>query len=193
MTDRAPPVTRRSAVAATLLLPWFARADAGSTPALDVPFVPTPMPVVQRMLAMAEVRAGDLVYDLGCGDGRIVIAAARDHGARGVGIDLDPARIAEARANAQQAGVAERTRFEVGDLFDADLSDADVVTLYLLPALNRRLRPQLWRQLRVGARVVSHEFDMGTEWPAEQRAQVGESLIYRWTIDEKVKALARGG
>lgn len=187
-----PPISmpRRRALAATLLLPLSGHADPG-TPALDVPYVPTPPEVVDKMLELADLRPGQLVYDLGCGDGRIVVAAARRHGARGVGIDIDPQRIAEALANAAAAGVAERTRFMVGDLFEADFSDADVVMLYLLPALNRRLRPQLWRQLKVGTRVVSHEFDMGAEWPPQHVVRVDHRTVYSWTVDARVKALAQ--
>ncbi len=184
-------VPRRRILAAGLMLPLAARAQT-SPPPLDVPYVPTPPEVVAKMLEMAEVRRGDMVYDLGCGDGRIVIAAAREFGARGVGIDIDPRRIAEARANAIAAGVADRTRFEVGDLFKSDFSDADVVTLYLLPDINLRLRPQLWRQLQIGTRVVSHEFDMG-DWRAERAATVGTRSVLRWTIDARIKAMVHRG
>lgn len=180
---------RRSALAATLLLPYVVRAqDAG--PRLDVPYVPTPMPVVQKMLQMAQVRRGDMLIDLGCGDGRIVVAAAQRHGARGLGIDLDPVRIEEARASARKEGLDGRVEFRVGDLFEADLSPADVVTLYLLPSVNARLRPQLWRQLRVGSRVVSHAFDMGDEWPPEQSERVNGAMVYRWTITQANKNAA---
>lgn len=162
-------------------------AQSGPARTLDVPFVPTPQRVVERMLEMASVKPGDLVYDLGCGDGRMVVTAAKRHGARGIGIDLDPKRITEARANAERAGVSDRTAFMVGDLFKTDLSDATVVTLYLLNSVNRQLRPQLWRQLNVGTRVVSHAFDMGDEWPPEQSEVVDGSTIYYWTITEQQK------
>lgn len=148
----------------------------------DVPYVPTPQPVVDKMLDMAKVGKGDVVYDLGCGDGRIVITAARERGARGVGIDLNPERIAEAKANAASAGVTDKVKFMVGDLFTADFSEASVVTLYLLPDVNRALRPQLWKQLKVGTRVVSHDFDMGPEWPPEKVERIGSKTIYYWTI-----------
>lgn len=154
---------------------------------LDVPYVPTPQPVVDRMLEIAQVSDDDLVYDLGSGDGRIVITAAKEHGARGVGIDLNPERVREARANAEEAGVEEQVEFRVGDLFKTDLSDADVVTLYLLTSVNHKLRPQLWRQLKVGTRVVSHAFDMGDEWPPEHTERVGNNMIYYWTINEEHK------
>jgi SAM-dependent methyltransferase len=127
------------------------------------PFVASPPDVVDRMLALAQVRADDVVYDLGCGDGRIVIAAARQHGARGVGVDIDPARIEEARANARRAGVEHLVTFRVEDARTTDLSDATVVTLYLVAALNAELRPRLAAQLRPGARIVSHNFPVG-DW-----------------------------
>lgn len=164
----------------TLLLAPLARAQR--PPRLDVPYVPTPQEVVDKMLEMGGVRKGDLLYDLGCGDGRIVISAARQHGARGVGIDIDPERIREARANAKKEGVARQVQFRVGDLFKSDFSRATVVTLYLLPQINEKLRPQLWRQLKVGTRVVSHEFDMGDAWPPERTERVGNRSIHVWTI-----------
>ncbi len=133
------------------------REDAAKRP--DVVYVPTPQAVVDRMLQMAKVEKGDLLYDLGSGDGRIVITAAKKYGARGMGFDVDPERIAEARANAKQAGVEHLVTFEQRDIFTVDLSPADVVTLYLLPELNVRLIPQL-QKLRPGARIVSHDFDM---------------------------------
>lgn len=168
------------ALGSLVLVPGWAQERRA--PALDVPYVPTPTEVVNRMLELGEVGSQDLLYDLGCGDGRIVIAAAKQYGARGVGIDLDPERIREARAQARREGVQDRVRFLVGDLFQADVSPATVVTLYLLPRINRRLRPQLWRQLEVGTRVVSHEFDMGKEWPPERSEKVGFRTIHVWTI-----------
>jgi SAM-dependent methyltransferase len=157
---------------------------------LDVPFVPTPQPVVDKMLDLAKVRKDDVVYDLGSGDGRIVITAAKRYGAHGVGIDLDPKRIAEARANAAKSGVSDKVKFVAGDLFKTDMSGATVVTLYLLDSVNRNLRPQLWKQLKVGTRVVSHAFDMGEEWPPEKVEHVGGSTIYYWTISESNKRAA---
>ncbi|OWW21600.1 class I SAM-dependent methyltransferase [Noviherbaspirillum denitrificans] len=153
----------------------------------DVPYVPTPQPVVDKMLDIAGVGKDDVVYDLGCGDGRIVITAAKERGARGVGIDLNPQRIAEAKANAASAGVEGKVKFMVGDLFTADFSEASVVTLYLLPDVNRALRPQLWKQLKVGTRVVSHDFDMGPEWPPEKVERIGAKTIYYWTITSAQK------
>ncbi len=174
------------------LLAGASCAALAQKPDLDVPFVPTPQAVVDRMLSLAQVKKGDVLYDLGSGDGRIVITAARQYGARGVGIDLDPERIREARANATRAGVDGRVRFIAGDLFKADLSDASVVTLYLLNSVNRDLRPQLWKQLKVGTRVVSHAFDMGQEWPPEKTEQVAGSTIYYWTISDANKRAAEG-
>ena len=184
---------RRTALGAILLLPSVVRAQAASplAPPLDVLYVPTSMPIVRKMLELGRVEQGDVLYDLGCGDGRIVVTAAQERGARGVGIDIDPARISEALANARSAGVSDRTRVTVADLFATDLSEATVVTLYLLPHLNIRLRPQLWRQLRVGARVVSHAFDMGQEWPPERTEHVDGAAVHLWTITERHKATLR--
>jgi SAM-dependent methyltransferase len=151
----------------------------------DVPYVPTPEPVVDRMLEMAEVDETDVVYDLGSGDGRIVIRAARKYGARGVGIEIDPKRVEEARQNAKDAGVSNLVEFRQGDLFEADFSDATAVTLYLLPSVNQELRPKLFEQLQPGTPVVSHDFDMG-DWAAEKTVEVNTDLIYRWTIPEEI-------
>jgi SAM-dependent methyltransferase len=162
-------------------------AQDGFPPRRDVPYVATPMDVVNKMLDLGNVGRDDLLYDLGCGDGRIVVTAARERGARGVGIDIDPQRIAEANENAKSAGVQDRVQFREGDLFKADFSPATVVTLYLLPGINRRLRPQLWQQLKVGTRVVSHSFDMGDEWPPEQTERVGLRIVHAWTIKAEHK------
>jgi SAM-dependent methyltransferase len=149
---------------------------------LDVWYVATPHEVVDRMLDIGKVRAGDVVYDLGCGDGRMVIAAAKKFGTRGVGIDLDPARIKEARANAKAQGVDKLVTFRVADLFQADLREATVVMLYLLPEVNRRLKPKLFAELAPGARVVSHDFDMGRDWPADRSVNLGSDGIYMWVM-----------
>ena len=161
-----------------------ARQAAPAAPARtpDVIFVPTPDAVVDKMLEMAKVTAADIVYDLGCGDGRIVIAAAQKHGARGVGIDIDPQRIQEANANAQQAAVLGKVKFLQADLFTTDISEATVVTLYLLPTLNVKLIPKLMKELRPGTRIVSHAFSMGDSWPPEQKATVDGRDVYYWTI-----------
>jgi SAM-dependent methyltransferase len=170
---------------------WPACAQEAPSRSPDVPYVPTPPSVVRRMLVMAKVTRSDTVYDLGCGDGRIVIAAARERGARGVGIDIDPRRIDEARLAARKAGVENRVRFEVADLFESDFSPASVVTLYLLPSVNLRLRPQLWRQLDVGTRVVSHAFDMGDDWPPDDTVEVDNRTVYYWRITQAHKAAVR--
>ena len=149
---------------------------------IDVIYVPTPYATVEAMLTLAEVGPGDVVYDLGSGDGRIPIQAARRFGARGVGIEISPTRIAEARANAKAAGVADLVRFRRQDLFVADVREASVVTLYLLPELNERLKPRLLRELRPGARIVSHVWDMGA-WKPEKTVSVAEGFqIYLWRV-----------
>ena len=155
------------------------------TDSADVPYVPTPQRVVDRMLELAEVSEDDVVYDLGSGDGRIVITAARDYGARGVGIEIDSALVREARANADSAGVADRVEFRQGDLFEADLSEATAVTLYLLPSVNLKLRPKLLRELAPGTPIVSHDFDMD-DWEPEQTVQEGSSTIYFWRVPEEI-------
>ncbi len=136
------------------------------------------------MLRLARVTRTDTLYDLGCGDGRILIAAARKYGARGVGIDINPERVQEARANARKAGVESLVRFETNDLFEADIHGATVVALYLLPDLNLRLRPKLLRDLRPGTRVVSHEFDMGA-WKPDRQTTVSGSRVWLWIIPGK--------
>lgn len=148
----------------------------------DVPYDPTPAPIVRAMLALANVHPGDLVYDLGSGDGRIVIAAARDFGARAVGIEIDPRLIARARAHARAAGVEDRVRFEQGDLYAADLRPATVVTLFLLQDVNLKLRPKLLAELSPGTRVVSQIWTLGDDWPPEAAQRVEGRMIYLWRI-----------
>jgi SAM-dependent methyltransferase len=149
----------------------------------DAPFVATPDIVVDGMLKVAGVTSSDVVYDLGCGDGKIVIAAAR-LGARGVGIDIDPARIREANDNARKAGVTDRVTFILGDMFDPSITigDATVVTLYLWERLNIKLMPRLKSDLRPGARIVSNSFTMGPTWPPDKAQLVGIHYVYLWTI-----------
>jgi Methyltransferase domain len=154
-------------------------------PELDVPYVPTPTAVVNAMLSLGNVRKNDVLYDLGSGDGRIVITAAQKFGTRGVGIDIDPQRVKEANQNAQKAGVTDRVRFRQQDLFTTDLSSATVVTLYLLPEINLKLRPRLLSQLKPGTRIVSHAFDMG-DWKPQKVVQVGGETIYYWTVPRRV-------
>lgn len=167
------------------VLPADTSAQSETAREPDVPYVPTDPQTVTRMLEMADVSEEDVVYDLGSGDGRIVIAAARQHGARGVGIEIDPERVAEARQNAQEAGVADRVEFRQGDLFEADLSEATVVTLYLLSSVNMKLRPKLLKELDPGTPIVSHDFDMG-DWEAERVEQVGGDTVYLWKVPEEV-------
>jgi ribosomal protein L11 methylase PrmA len=172
-----------SRIVAAVVLGLSATGAAAQTAprGVDVPYVPTPEPVVNAMLKLAQVKRGDVLYDLGSGDGRIVIAAAKRYGVRGTGVDIDPERIREANANARKAGVSARVRFLNEDLFDIDFRDATVVTLYLLPRINLKLRPKLLAELRPGTRIVSHGFDMG-DWKPERVAEVGNSTIYLWTI-----------
>jgi SAM-dependent methyltransferase len=163
----------------------------------DVPYVPTTEAAVQAMLKLAGVKKTDVVYDLGCGDGRIVIAAAKSYGARGVGIDINPVRIKEAKENARTAGVERLVRFEENDLFQADIHEATVVTLFLLPNINLKLRPKLLQDLKPGTRIVSNTFDMD-DWKAEKEATVGDAdtdvdyeplsrRLYLWTVPPRGK------
>lgn len=147
----------------------------------DVIYVPTPQPVVDAMLNLAQVKPGDVLYDLGSGDGRIPVTAARRFGVRATGIDIDPVRIREANANAEEAGVTDLVTFKQEDLFKTDFSDATVVTLYLLDSLNEKLRPRLLNELAPGTRIVSHAFRMG-DWEPEQTVEVGDSTIFLWTV-----------
>jgi len=162
---------------------WAGAADAERKP--DVGFVPTPMAAVERMIEMAEIKPGDVVYDLGCGDGRIVVAAAKLHGVKAVGVDISAKRVAESRERARAAGVKGLVEIRQADIFGLDLDQADVVFLYLTPRLNERLMPQLQR-LKRGARIISYEFDMGAAKPVELvRARFdhfGEQKIYKWIV-----------
>jgi SAM-dependent methyltransferase len=150
----------------------------------DVPYEPSPENVVEQMLKLADVHEGDIVYDLGCGDGRMVITAARQFGARGVGIDIDPQRIKESLENAKTAGVLDRVTFRNEDLFEADIKEATVVTLFLWRSVNLKLRPKLLRELKPGTRVVSHHWDMN-DWKPEKQADADGHPIYLWTIPAK--------
>ncbi len=170
----AATVVRAAAVAATEPQPSLA------------PYVPTPQDVVERMLAVAGVGKNDVVVDLGSGDGRLVVTAAKQFGARGIGIDIDPARVAEGRANAKQAGVESRVEFREGDALQADVSQATVVTLYLLSSSNVKLRPRLLSQLKPGARIVSHQFGMG-DWAPDKVETFTDGngtsrTLYLWTV-----------
>lgn len=183
-----------AAVMAALVLggaPDLARAQATSAQPSLAPYVPTPQDVAERMLDLAGVTKNDVVYDLGCGDGRLVITAAKKYGARGVGIDIDPERVAESRANAKAAGVDHLVTFRQEDALAANVSDATVVTLYLLSSSNLKLRPMLTKQLKPGARIVSHAFAMG-DWEPEnsvdyQDANGSSRRLYLWRADGKVR------
>lgn len=148
----------------------------------DIHWVPTPPPVVDAMLKLAEVKPTDVVYDLGCGDGIIVATAAQKYGARAVGIDIDPQRVQEAKERAQKMGVSDKVEVRQGDLFESDIKDATVVTLYLLRSLNIKLMPKLKSELKPGSRVVSQSFDMGDEWPPDKTVQVDGRNVYLWII-----------
>lgn len=161
------------------------RREAGGQVRPEVPFVSSPLSLVEVMLTLTRVSPEDTVFDLGSGDGRIVILAASLFGASGVGIDIDPERVREATENARTMGVSDRVRFVVGDLFGADISPATVVTLYLSPEVNRRLRPKLLRELRPGTRIVSHDYDLA-DWPPERTIKYrlfdGEHTLHFWTV-----------
>jgi cyclopropane fatty-acyl-phospholipid synthase-like methyltransferase len=176
--------SRNCAIAIGLLVSLASAQDSHLKRPLDVPYVPTANAVVEAMLKLAGVKKTDIVYDLGCGDGRIIITAAKEYGAHGVGVDINPERIQEARANAKQAGVDNLVKFEENDLFAADIRNATVVTLYLLPSVNVKLRPKLFSDLKPGTRVVSHSFDMG-DWKPEKEESVDGANIYFWTIPAK--------
>ncbi len=148
----------------------------------DVIFVPTPRDVVAKMLELADVKKGDVVYDLGCGDGRLVIAACKRFGARGLGVDLDPRLIARAQAEAQWQGVADRARFEDRNIFDVDLTPATVVLLYLSVEMNQKLRPRLLAELSPGSRIVSNRFDMGGAWAPDRTVHAGDTPVHLWRI-----------
>lgn len=172
--------------AAYALDPSAVRQRLGLTPELDVPYVATRRAMVATMLDMAQVGPEDYVIDLGTGDGRILLAAAQDRGASGMGVDLDPALIRSARAEAKRQGLSDRVTFREQDLFDTPLQDADVVTMFLLPEVNLRLRPRLLDELKPGTRVVSHRFDMG-EWEADETRKTSGYPAYLWIVPARVE------
>jgi SAM-dependent methyltransferase len=159
-------------------------------PQRDVPYVPTDEPVVMAMLRFAGVTANDVVYDLGCGDGRIVIAAARHCGARGVGVDIDPLRITESRENAAKARVGDRVRFLCQSFFDTDVSEASILMLYLLPSINIRLRPKLLSELRPGTRIIANHFEIG-DWKPDMTADVHHRTLRQWIVPADVSGTWR--
>lgn len=197
MKARSVPVAIGLAIALASGLSWTQGVSGQSSgskrpdaPNL-APYVPTPQEVVDRMLQLASVSKRDIVYDLGCGDGRIPITAARVYGARGVGVDINPQRVAEANANAKQAGVAHLVSFHLQDAMTTDLSEATVVTLYLLSSSNLKLRPMLTRQLKPGTRIVSHAFSMG-DWQPDKVDNFNDTAnsprtLYLWKADGKVR------
>ncbi len=163
-------------------LAFCAASAAAQQP--DVIYVPTPQDVVDEMLKLAKVGKGDVLYDLGSGDGRIPVTAAKRFGIRAYGIDIDPQRIAEANENARKSGVTDLVQFRQEDLFKSKFANATVVTLYLLPDLNVKLRPRLLAELKPGTRIVSHQFDMGT-WKPDRKVELNGRTIYLWTIPQR--------
>jgi len=170
---------------------WAQQSAAAPKRSPDVPYVPTPQPVVEAMLKLGEVKTGDILYDLGSGDGRIPITAAKMFGIHATGIDINPVRIEEAQANAKKENVTTLVSFRNEDLFDADLKDATVVTLYLLPSINLKLRPKLFRDLKPGTRIVSHSFDMGG-WEPEKRIEVDGRYLYLWRVPKTPPTFKEG-
>jgi len=173
--------TRRAVCAALLMFGAMPLAAQLNDYPVSVPYVPTPPEVVEAMLKLADVKKGDVVYDLGCGDGRIVVMAAEKFGALAVGVDINPERIKEAEENAQKAGVSHRARFVQKDMFEADVHEASVVTLYLLTSANMKLRPKLLKELKPGSRIVSQSFDMGDWKPAKEILSEGRR-VYLWIV-----------
>ena len=194
----AIPIVQRAVFAAGLaILLGAGSVSAQTAPAAtgeprrpDVIFVPTPEEVVDEMLKVANVTGKDVLYDLGSGDGRIPITAAKKYGTRGLGIDIDPDRVKEANENLKKSGVGDKVKFIQGDLFQLDLKPATVITLYLLPALNLKLRPTLLK-LKPGTRIVSHDFDMG-DWKPEKTVKVGTRTVYFWTVPQPAAAAKIG-
>jgi hypothetical protein len=165
---------------------WFSATAVTAQPRLDVPYVPTPQEVVDRMLQVGRVRTGEFHIDLGSGDGRIAVTSAAKHGARSLGVDLNPVRLEEARANAKKAGVSDRARFEQRNLFETDLARADNLTMYLLPSVNLQLRPKILSDMWPGTRIVSHAFDMG-DWQPDHKESVIGRTVYLWVVPGRVE------
>jgi SAM-dependent methyltransferase len=174
-------------VGAALLCLTFASVVRGEVEK-DVPYVPTPQPVVDKMLELAAPKEGEKIYDLGCGDGRIVVTAAKKYGCTGIGVDIDPERIEEANENAKKAGVTDKVKFIEKNLFEMDFADADILGMYLLTSVNAKLKPKILAEMKPGARVVSHAFDMG-DWKPDKTVRVKESadrVIYFWVVPARV-------
>ncbi len=192
MIRRFKSMSIAAAVVATMLCfadtQLYAQDEAAAEAPVkkDVPYVPTPQPVVDRMLEMAEVKKDDIVYDLGCGDGRMVVTAAKKYGARGIGVDIDPQRIKESNENAKSAGVTDKVKFEIKDLFTMEFKDATVLAMYLLPDVNLKLRPKILDGMKPGSRIVSHSFDMD-DWKPDGEDEVDSSTIYFWIVPAKVE------
>jgi hypothetical protein len=171
----------------SIVLVTLAVAPAGAQEGKIVPYVPTPQEVVERMLELAEVKKGDVVYDLGSGDGRIVVTAAKKYGVKAVGFEIDPQRIKESHENIKKAGVAHLVEIRQQDIRTVDLSPATVLTMYLLPEVNLMIRPNIWKMMRPGSRVVSHDFDMG-DWSPVKTENVKDSsnwdhALYLWRVE----------
>ena len=184
-------LTRRSvfaAAAALVAAPAIIRSavaqQVDAPPRLDVPFVPTPQQVVDKMLELASINKGDFLIDLGSGDGRIPVTAAQRFGVRALGVDINPQRIKEANDRAREANVTSLVEFRQQDLFETDLSQCDVLTMYLLPSVNLKLRPKILSTMKPGARVVSHAFDMG-DWTPEQKVSVDGRSVMLWTVPKR--------
>lgn len=191
MVQNSTLFTRRKAIAllgAGAAMPALMTAQIlaqAPAPSLDVPYVPTPQDVVDRMLEIAKPTANDFVMDLGCGDGRMLVTAAAKFGSKGRGVDLNPVRIAEATENAKKAGVTDKIQFEVKNLFDTSIRDATVLTMYLLPSVNLQLRPRILDEMKPGSRIVSHAFHMA-DWEPDLRDEVRGRSIYHWIVPAKV-------
>ena len=181
---RIPTLLVAAQLVALLAAAPAAAQETKRAQAPDVIFVPTPYEVVEEMLRLAQVKKGDVLYDLGSGDGRIPVTAAKKYGIRAVGVDIDPERIMEAKENARKNGVTGLVQFRQEDLFKTDFHEASVVTLYLLPDLNVKLRPRLLAELKPGTRIVSHQFDMGT-WKPEKKIELNGRTVYLWTVPAK--------
>ena len=180
--------SRRHTAQPVRLLALGAAAMLFSTPCAQaqyVPYFPTPQPLVDRMLEMAELKESDFVVDLGCGDGRILVTAAQRYGAKGLGVDFEAQRIVEADENAKKAGVSDKVQFRKEDLFDTDISNATVLTLYLSLAINIKLRPRILETLKPGARVLSHDFNMG-DWLPDRTERISSRVVYLWIVPAKV-------